>query len=149
MRLNELIKTIERVASQQPSIRMIVRSDVFRINSAPSLRYGIFAWTQGQHTGNVNGMQTYNFTIFYVDRLLEDASNTIECQSVGCETMGNILRTLSEEYDIEIGDYTIQPFNQRFTDECAGVYCSVSFSVLPTSVCSESYDDIETDNIIF
>ena len=148
MTLSQLIQTIERVASMQPSINMIVQQDVFRINSAPSLKYGVFAWTQGQHSGSINGMQTYSFNLFYVDRLLEDLSNQIEIQSVGCETIGNVLRAL-DEADVEVGNYTIQTFNQRFTDECAGVFCNVTFSVLPTMGCAEAYDDYNDDFLIY
>ena len=149
MTLAQVIRIFEKVAMQQPSLKMIVRSDVFRLNSAPSLKYGVFAWTQGQHSGNVNGMQTYNFTFFYVDRLKDDKGNQIEIQSVGCETIGNILRTLSEEYDIEIGNYSIQPFNQRFTDECAGVFCNVSLSVLPTLTCNEIFDNTNNNFLTY
>lgn len=117
---------------------MIVQNDVFRINSAPSLKYGVFAWTQGQHTGKTNGMTSFSLTLFYVDRLLEDKSNQLEIQSVGCETIGNILRQL-EEYDVEVGGYTMQTFNQRFTDECAGVFCNVTLSVLPSGYCGEQF----------
>lgn len=145
MTLAQLIRLFEGIAKEQPSINMIVQQDVFRINSAPSLKYGVFAWTQGQHSGNINGMQTYSFSLFYVDRLLEDLSNQIEIQSVGCETLGNILRAL-DEYDVEVGNYTMQTFNQRFTDECAGVFCNVTLSVLPTSSCAEEYS--ENDNIL-
>ena len=145
MTLSQLIQTIERVASMQPSINMIVQQDVFRINSAPSLKYGVFAWTQGQHSGSINGMQTYTFSLFYVDRLKGDLSNQIEIQSVGCETIGNILRAL-DEYDVEVGNYTIQTFNQRFTDECAGVFCNVNLSVMPTTRCAE--DNGEDNDII-
>lgn len=147
MTLSQLIQTIERVASLQPSINMIVQQDVFRINSAPSLRYGVFAWTQGQHSGSINGMQTYSFSLFYVDRLKEDLSNQIEIQSVGCETIGNILRAL-DEYDVEVGNYTIQTFNQRFTDECAGIFCNVNLSVMPTTRCAEDNGE-ENDVIIY
>lgn len=145
MTLAQLIRLFEGIAKEQPSINMIVQNDVFRINSAPSLKYGVFAWTQGQHSGSINGMQTYSFSLFYVDRLLEDLSNQIEIQSVGCETLGNILRAL-DEYDVEVGNYTMQTFNQRFTDECAGVFCNVTLSVLPTSGCVEEYS--EHDNIL-
>ena len=148
MTLSQLIQTIERVASMQPSINMIVQQDVFRINSAPSLKYGVFAWTQSQHSGSINGMQTYSFSLFYVDRLKEDLSNQIEIQSVGCETIGNILRAL-DEYDVEVGNYTIQTFNQRFTDECAGVFCNVTLSVLPTIGCAETYEDNDNDFLIY
>ena len=145
MTLAQLIRVMEKAARHQPSIKMIVQNDVFRINSAPSLKYGVFAWTQGQHSGSINGMMSYNFTIFYVDRLTEDKSNQIEIQSVGCETLGNILRTL-DEHDVDVASYTMQVFNQRFTDECAGVFCNVTLSVLPTSSCAEDYS--EHDNML-
>lgn len=146
MTLAQIIKVMEKVAREQPSISMIVQNDVFRINSAPSLKYGVFAWTQGQHSGTIDGMQSYSFSLFYVDRLKNDESNLVECQSVGCETLSNILRTLSQEYDIEVANYTLQTFSQRFTDACAGVFCNVSLSVLPTSACAETYE--ENDNFL-
>ena len=144
MTLAQLIRLFEGIAKEQPSVNMIVQQDIFRINSAPSLKYGVFAWTQGQHSGSINGMSAYSFSLFYVDRLKEDQSNQIEIQSVGCETIGNILRML-DEYDVEVSNYTIQTFNQRFTDECAGVFCNVTLSVLPTMGCAEAYDDYNND----
>lgn len=144
MTLSQLINLFEGIAKQQPSINMIVQNDVYRINSAPSLKYGVFAWTQGQHSGSINGMTTFSFTFFYVDRLTEDQSNQIEIQSVGCETLGNILRTL-DDHDVDVASYTMQVFNQRFTDECAGVFCNVSLSVQATSMCSEGFPDYSKD----
>lgn len=148
MTLSQLISLFEGIAQQQPSINMIVQQDVFKLNSAPSLKYGVFAWTQGQHTGNINGMSAYSFSLFYVDRLKEDLSNQIEIQSVGCETLGNILRML-DEHDVEVSSYTIQTFNQKFTDECAGVFCNVTLSVLPTTQCGEEYPNDNNDFLIY
>lgn len=147
MTLAQLIKIVEGIAMQQPSINMIVQNDVYRMNSAPSLEYGVFAWTQGQHSGSINGMTTFSFTFFYVDRLTEDQSNQIEIQSVGCETIGNILRKL-DDYDVEVANYTMQTFNQKFTDECAGVFCNVSLSVQATSACAEDFSDTDDDFLI-
>ena len=147
MTLAQVIDIFEKVAMQQPSINMIVRNDVFRINSSPSLKYGIFAWTQGQHSGSIAGMTSYAFSFFYVDRLKDDLSKQVEVQSAGCETIGNILRAL-EEYDIEVGNYTMQTFNQRFTDECAGVFCNVTLSVPQVSACPETYGE-RTDFLIY
>lgn len=147
MTLAQTIEAIEMVAMQQPSVNMIVRNDVFRINSAPSLRYGVFAWTQGQHTGNVNGMREYQFTLFYVDRLTEDKGNMTEVQSVGCETIGNILNVLADDYDVEAEAYSLQPFSQRFTDECAGVFANVKLTAPANSLCGEIYDN--DDKIIY
>ena len=147
MTLAQVIDIFEKVAMQQPSINMIVQNDVFRINSSPSLKYGVFAWTQGQHSGSIAGMTSFAFSFFYVDRLKEDLSNQVEVQSAGCETIGNILRAL-EEYDIEVGNYTMQTFNQRFTDECAGVFCNVTLSVPQVSSCPETYGE-RTDFLIY
>lgn len=147
MTLAQVIDIFEKVAMQQPSINMIVRNDVFRINTSPSLKYGVFAWTQGQHSGSIAGMTSYAFSFFYVDRLKDDLSNQVEVQSAGCETIGNILRAL-EEYDIEVGNYTMQTFNQRFTDECAGVFCNVTLSVPQVSACPETYGE-RTDFLIY
>jgi hypothetical protein len=149
MTLQQLIRKVESIAMQQPSINMVVQNDVFRINSAPALKYGVFAWTQGQHSVEIaTGMATYKLTLFYVDRLKADKSNMIEVQSVGCMTLSNILRTL-EENDIEVEGVTLQPFNQRFTDECAGVFCSVSLTIPDASVCGESYVDLDEEFTIY
>ena len=43
MTLKEAIKVIEVVASQQPSVNMIVENDVFRLNAKADARYGVFA----------------------------------------------------------------------------------------------------------
>ena len=147
MTLQQVIKTFEVVASQQPSVNMIVQNDIFRLNSKSDARYGVFGWTQGQHSSSADSsFFTYSFTFFYVDRLKNDVSNQIEIQSVGIQTLDNILRKL-EDLDIFISSsYSFQTFNQRFLDECAGVFCNVSLQVPVDSLCSESFADfLKTD----
>lgn len=147
MTLQQVIKTFEVVASQQPSVNMIVQNDIFRLNSKSDARYGVFGWTQGQHSSSADSsFFTYSFTFFYIDRLKNDVSNQIEIQSVGIQTLDNILRGL-EELDIFVSSsYSFQTFNQRFLDECAGVFCNVSLQVPVDSLCSESFADfLKTD----
>ena len=147
MTLQQVIKAFEMVASQQPSVNMIVQNDIFRLNSKSDARYGVFGWTQGQHSSSADSsFFTYSFTFFYVDRLNNDVSNQIEVQSVGIQTLDNILRGL-EELDIFVSSsYSFQTFNQRFLDECAGVFCNVSLQVPVDSLCSESFADfLNTD----
>ena len=142
MTLQEVIKLFEVVASQQPSVNMIVQNDIFRLNSKSDARYGVFGWTQGQHsTSAESSMFTYSFTFFYVDRLKHDLSNQIEVQSVGVQTLDNILRKLDDLGVYVNSTYTFQTFNQRFLDECAGVFCNVSLQVPVSSICSESFAD--------
>lgn len=147
MTLQQVIKAFEVVASQQPSVNMIVQNDIFRLNSKSDARYGVFGWTQGQHSASIDSdMFTYSFTFFYVDRLKNDVSNQIEVQSVGIQTLDNILRGLEELNIFVSSSYSFQAFNQRFLDECAGVFCNVSLQVPVSSICSESFADfLKTD----
>lgn len=148
MTLLETIRSIEQVASQQPVVNMIVRNDLFRLNAVPEARYGVFAWLQGEHSGNTqSSLITYAFTFFYVDRLTEDKSNQMEVQSVGIETLDNIIRQL---YDLGVcaeTDYTIRVFQQKFVDECAGAFCNVSLSVPVGSVCPD-ITDVPYENLV-
>lgn len=147
MTLMQVIKAFEIIASHQPSVNMIVQNDIFRLNSKSDARYGVFGWTQGIHTSGVESdMINYQFTFFYVDRLTEDKGNQIEIQSVGIETLDNIIREMDARGLFVDTNYTMQTFNQRFLDECAGVFCNVTFSVPAASLCSESFGDfLETD----
>lgn len=148
MTLLETIRSIEQVASMQPVVNMIVRNDIFRLSAVPEARYGVFAWLQKEHvTRTDSSLITYAFTFFYADRLTEDKSNEIEIQSVGIQTLDNIIRTLDELGICSEQTYSFQAFNQRFLDECAGVFCDVALSVPVVSLCPEIFDDsIESHN---
>ena len=145
MTLAQTIKGIEVVAAKQPTIASIVRNDVFRLNALPDAKYGVLAWLQGEHrTSLESDLLQYAFTLFYVDRLTFDKSNEVEIQSVGIETLENILRTL-EGYGIVALEHYFRTFNQRFADECAGVYCTVTFEVPKDTLCDELFADFNND----
>lgn len=140
MTLLQTIQAMEMIASQQPSVNMIVENDIFRLNSVSDARYGVFGWTQGQHSSSVgSSVVTYNFSLFYVDRLTSDKSNQIEIQSVGIETLDNIIRMLDDMGIFADSSYSFTTFNQRFLDECAGVFCNVSFTTPLSFVCPEDF----------
>lgn len=146
MTLKEVIRTMEIIASEQPSVNMVVENDIFRLNSASDARYGVFAFVQGQHsTSSDSSFINYQFSLFYVDRLTNDRSNQIEVQSVGIETLDNIIRRMEDLGMFVETSYSFQVFNQRFLDECAGVFCNVTFSVPVGSLCPESFEDFNAD----
>lgn len=143
MNLLQSIRILEQTAVLQPGVNSIVRNDVFRLNETPEAKYGVFAWLQGQHSTSADGsLVTYNFTLFYVDRLNADHSNEIQIQSVGMETLENVIRRV-EEMGLFATDYTFQTFNQRFADDCAGVFCNVSFEAAKDGLCPAAYSFIE------
>lgn len=136
MTLLQTIQAIEDAARMQPSVAMIVPNDVFRLNVTPDARYGVFAWTQRQHAGDVDGdFHRFAFSLFYVDRLTADKANEVEIQSVGIQTLEAILRELRDQGIFPVDGYTFDTFNQRFEDECAGVWCSVTFDVPVSPLC--------------
>lgn len=144
MTLQQVIKAFEVVASHQPFVNMIVQNDIFRLNSKSDARYGVFGWTQGQHSASVDSsMLTCSFTFFYVDRLTNDVRNQIEIQSVGIQTLDNILRRLDGMGIYVSSSYSFQTFNQRFLDECAGVFCNVTLQVPVNTLCSEPDFDLD------
>lgn len=148
MNLAQVIRAIENAAAQQPPVRSIVRNDIYRLNHRPDAEYGVFAWLQGEHTTSAESSLTeWNFTLFYVDRLTADKGNEIQIQSTGIEVLENILRKL---YDLGVfsGEYSFQVFNERFTDECAGVFCRVALSAPKNGLCVEDFGIAQTINII-
>ena len=140
MTLKELVHRIEACASDQPSINMIVRNDIFKLNTIQDAKYGVFGWMQQVHTEDIStDSVAYSFVFYYVDRLNEDKSNEVEVQSVALTTLSNIIRKLAE-YDVEADTWNYQTFNQRFHDECAGAFCNVTLSAPVTISCEEDYD---------
>ena len=146
MTLYDTIQAIERVAAQQPAVKMIVRNDIFRLNSVPSALYGVFGWLQREHSAAIDSnFFQFSFTFFYVDRLNEDRSNETEIQSVGVRTLDNIIRTLDASGVYPGGVWTFTTFNQRFTDECAGVFTNVALQVPLGGNCEETLPDYSGD----
>lgn len=141
MTLMQVIKAIEAAAIRQPAVRMIVRSDIFRLNGYADAEYGVFGWTQGQHSGSASGdLMSWRFTFFYVDRLTEDRGNETEVQSVGIETLRNVLLGL-REMGLEAESWTFDTFTQRFMDECAGVFCGVTLTAPVGWTCEDTWPD--------
>lgn len=149
MNLIQVIRLIESVASAQPSVRMIVENDIFRLNAKSDAMYGVFSFVQGQHSSSVDSsFINYMFTLYYVDRLTANKDNQIEVQSVGIETLDNIIRILDEQGVMAEDGYTFQVFTQRFLDECAGVFCNVTLQVPVSTLCADEYE-IKNDVIIY
>ena len=130
MNLKEIIDGFNEIAMKQPLINEYIKSgNIYDLSKERTARPGIFCVTQGTHSTNiVEGYSTYNLFLYYVDRLKSDESNQIEIQSVGIETLKNILRVFARDFDVEITQADFDVFTERFTELCAGVYCTVSLT---------------------
>lgn len=152
MTLLEAINHINIIAGQQPNINTIVTSgNVYDLNTENyTVKYSAFCATQQPHTQTGNFI-TYNFTLFYVDRLTDDKRNKNEVQSNAISVLQAIVNKLQDLDMVHVGNnrgvsninisdsiqYTT--FTERFTAECAGAYCNVGI----TSTADICYDDIK------
>lgn len=137
MTLYEIIKTIEKIAKNQPNINNIVETgDIFDLSKDEfEQKYSAFCITQRDHVPQENFI-TYNFTLYYVDRLTFDRENKLFVQSTACEILTNIIKTIYktiDAVDIEFG--TITTFTERFTAECAGAFINIGITTTYNSLC--------------
>ena len=115
----------------------VIANDIFRLNTMADATYPAVAWTQREHRFVLDSsLAYYSFSLIYVDRLLEDKSNEVNVQSAGIMFLGELFRQLAQD-GLEVdGDVTFQTFNQRFLDDCAGVFANVTFSAPVDTLCA-------------
>lgn len=140
MTLRDVVIAMEAAADAQPSVNLIVPNDVRTLNTIKDARYGVFAWTQANHRADIeNGVFSFAFNLFYIDRLADGEGNRLMVQSEGVQTISNILRQMEEDGIPVAGEVTFTPFDYRFTDACTGVYASVTFEVEMETICVNEY----------
>ena len=140
MTLKALVEYIRDTALSQPNVRSFGEGSIYDfMNSNPSISYDVVFVSQTIHRESER-WDFYGFNIFYVSRLDDDLeSNRLEVQSIGKEVLDNIIRNVTEELDVEYPTVSFTPFTQRFVDECAGVYCSITLEIPRDVVCGEEY----------
>ena len=131
MTLKEVIDSLNNIALSQPDVNDYIKSgNIYDLNSERNAKYSVFCCTQGTHSYDFQqGDNTFNFILYYVDRLQSDGDNKIEVQSTAIETLKNILRTFSHENDVDIQNASFEVFTESFSSLCAGAYTTVSIMV--------------------
>lgn len=126
--LKRIIYYLVQGAKAQPNLRTVLLHDIYRLNHLPDIKYGSFVIETIQATNNVpSSLFTFNFRLYYVDRLTENRDNMLDAQSTGIDVLHNILVSLPEEVDLI--SQTYQVFDQRFKDACAGAYVNVTLQI--------------------
>ena len=90
MTLYEIVNEFLNIAKQQPNINYTGEGDIYQLNSLPNIDYSVFYVTQTNHSQNENTV-SYTLTLYYIDRLLQDASNRLQIQSQGILVLNNII----------------------------------------------------------
>lgn len=140
--LNGLVKLLKERAIQLPLIHSVYDGDVYDNWNSNEVKYG--SLNIGLQSVSYDGnFCTYNFILYYGDRLLQYNANRNSVISDGINAIQSVLNYLDTLYYIDVNttiNYT--PFEQKFADYLAGVYCNVSITTESTvGVCSDMLDD--------
>jgi surface protein len=142
MTLYNVVEKLKLLALKHPNVNSAYEGNIYDyMNANPQLKYATVVLTQQSHTQE-EMYEHYNFNIFYVDRLsdnLED--NRLSIQSSGKSLLSNIIKAFCDEFDAEYERINFQPFTEKFADECAGVYATLSITMLKDIYCTEKYWD--------
>lgn len=130
MTLKTVIEKLREIALRTPNVRSVIINDIYRENAFEDVKYGAVAILQEDHYVGENIVR-YGITLVYIDRLLRDAGNEVDVQSEGMLALMNIINAFIGENDTATldGEVEFTAFNQRFADDCAGVYARVNIEV--------------------
>lgn len=137
MTLYQVIKQLERIALTQHNVRYAGEGDLYRdLNSDPGIKFDCFYITQNQHQ-SVEEFDRYSFNLFFISRQEDtEAGNALQIQSIGKEVIENVVKIFCQDFDSEVyGTIYWQPFVQRFSDLCAGIYAIITLEVPKDSIC--------------
>ena len=138
MTLFDIIRNLQAIAAQEPSVRSVSDGDIYDcLNAAVDIKYSCFHITQDTHTTN-GDLDVWGLNLFYIDRLLDNGENRLSIQSAGITILENVLRNFADTFGAEyMNNIVYTPFTQRFKDNCAGVFCKISVSTVMDNLCAE------------
>lgn len=140
MDLKTLLNEIAKIAIAQKVINYACAgTDIFQLNGRKIDAYPVlFSSPTGNHLVEKN-TTTFEITLYYFDRLLEDNSNDIDIYSTSVEQLKNLIIWIADiEGIVEIQDgYNITNFSEveTFNDRIAGSYAIVQISVVNDTTC--------------
>ena len=138
MTLFDIIRNLQAIAAQEPSVRSVSDGDIYdALNAAVDIKYGVFHITQDTHSTN-GDLDVWGLNLFYIDRLLDNNENRLSIQSAGITILENVLKRFADTFGAEyLNNIVYTPFTQRFKDNCAGVFCKISISTVMDNLCEE------------
>lgn len=138
MTLFDIIRNLQAIAAQEPSVRSVSDGDIYDcLNAAVDIKYGVFHITQDTHSTN-GDLDVWGLNLFYIDRLLDNNENRLSIQSAGITILENVLKRFADAFGAEyLNNIVYTPFTQRFKDNCAGVFCKISISTVMDNLCEE------------
>lgn len=144
MNLYSCIRALQTIGGSHPTVNSVGDGSIYTFSNAnPTLKYACYFVSQTTHKED-DTFSYYGFNIFYFDRLIDDLeSNRLEIQSIGKEVIFNSLKIFCNKFvGSSYSQLSFTPFTQRFTDLCAGVYCTITLKVPKSIVCEEDFKEL-------
>ena len=143
MTLKNLTDNIAALARHEKIINYAMAgTSIYQLNPKQIDSYPVlFQSPTGEHLVNDN-TTTYEVTLYYLDRLLEDNINDIDIYSASIEELKHLVRgieTIDGVLKVEDG-YRITNFadTESFDDRLAGAYTTVDITVMNNEICFEN-----------
>lgn len=128
MNYYNLLRTLKSLSNTHSLVNDYGEGDVYEYMNSGMHKYPCVFMTMQNITSDSESTN-YNFTLFYIDRLISDGSNKINVQSIGVQVIKQILSKLFDIYpEIEISSTEYTPFTEKFADDCAGGFCQISLT---------------------
>lgn len=135
MTYKNLIDNLTECSLVEPNVRTVICPDIYELNSLSDVEYNVVCITPNTFQVSEDVI-VWSLNIYYVDRWDSEHQNQIDIQSAGITALNNIINRFSESLDIEITrPITFIPFYQKFTDVCAGIYCTVQITTDSQGLC--------------
>jgi len=142
----QIIHVLEQAAKAQPCVKWCVEDDIYKLNTRPDAKYGVFGIMEKGSTSVSADMSRHTFTLFYIDRRTFEKGNDTFIFSTGIDAVTNVLRLAARAGVAAAGGWSFTSFTQRFADDCAGVFTDVTFAVPEGNACGAEYEFADYNN---
>lgn len=128
MNFVQILKKLEAYSLSLPYVKDVNLGDIYEyLNGRPNVKYACVNIDINQSTRNDN-LTSYSIYLYYVDRLTEDKSNWKEVKTTAEQALNSIINYAAQIGDVDDG-WTVNYFEQQFSDYCAGGYVQFNLEV--------------------
>lgn len=140
MKVYELKKIIDSIASKIPNINFICKNSLVELNT-DSVTFSAFNSTiQNHRIDELNGTQEYSFVLDYVDLLNDSRTNELDIHNAGDEFFKVLINAIQKATDCEIMNYSTNFYTCKFIQICGCVECNLSIRMPFDIECFDGYD---------
>ena len=144
MNFIQILKKLEAYSLSLPYVNSTNLGDIYEyLNGKPNVKYAAVNIDINQSTRNDN-LISYSVYLYFVDRLVEDKSNWMEIKTTAEQVLNSIVNYAAEIGDVDDG-WTINYFEQQFSDYCAGGYVQFNLEV-PNEIGDCLIDEYQDDD---